>query len=132
MTDESTSLTEIFGEVIHAYTRAQALEDGVLVDLAAAAPDVCAQHFKYPVACTASVWGLVESACKDQRLCTSPAGVIHDILWMARMSPSARDLDPTTRLFGVIIGRRHHRLKMVCGPGDDAEPVMTVMLPEED
>jgi hypothetical protein len=24
------------------------------------------------------------------------------------------------------------RLKAVCGPGDDGEPVVTVMLPEED
>ena len=29
-------------------------------------------------------------------------------------------------------GRRRVILKSICGPGDDAEPVITVMLPEED
>jgi hypothetical protein len=27
---------------------------------------------------------------------------------------------------------RLHKLKALCGPGDDAEPVITVMLPGED
>ena len=41
-----------------------------------------------------------------------------------------------TRLFTVIItgvGRRkYHRFKIVCGPGDLGEPVLTIMLPNED
>jgi hypothetical protein len=47
-----------------------------------------------------------------------------------------REIDETTRLFRVIItgaGRsRYHTLKIVCGPGDDGEPVLTVLMPEED
>lgn len=45
-------------KLIYSYTRAQAIEDGVLVDLTAIALDVCREHYKYPIACTSAVWRL--------------------------------------------------------------------------
>lgn len=125
---------EIFGEVISSYSRAQAIEDGVLVDLSAIAPAVCAQHFKVPVACTSSVWDIIEKAVNNKRWMNDLNGVIHDMLWMSKVMK--RDLSPTTRLFQVIIkgaGRQSKfTFKSVCGPGDNAEPVITIMLPSED
>ena len=54
----------------------------------------------------------------------------------AKFKGICRRFDETTHLFKVIItgtGRKKiHTLKVVCGPGDDAEPVLTIMLPEED
>ena len=121
-------------EVISTYTRAQAIEDGVLVDLSAVAPGVCAQHYKYPIACTASVWGIIERAVKNEKHCNDLNGVIHDLLWMSRTYK--RDLDESTVIFRVKItgaGRQSvFNFKMVCGPGDDAAPVLAIMLPEED
>lgn len=126
-------INDIFGEVISVYTREQALADGVLVDLAVVAPDVCAQHFKYPVAATTEVWSIIKRAVENKRHCNDYKGVIHDILWMAR---NGRTVDATTRLFTVIItgaGRtRNFTFKIVCGPGDSGEPVLTIMLPNED
>jgi hypothetical protein len=122
------------GSVIYVYTRAQAIEDGQLIDLSVLAPDVCCQHFKYPVACTAAVWRIIERAIENPRWCSDINGVVHDILWMSRCH--ARAVDESTRLFQVIIkgaGRKSlFTLKLVCGPGDGAEPVLTLMLPEED
>ena len=47
-------------EIISRYTRAQALEDGVLVDLMQdTMRDVARQHYRYPVACTAAVWDIL-------------------------------------------------------------------------
>jgi len=130
-----SSLTEIFGEPISVYTRAQAIADGVLVDLSALAPDVCAQHYKYPVACTAAVWAIVDAAVKHPRWMNDLKGVVHDLLWMSRARPVQR-MGPSQVLFEVIVrgaGRQSvFTFKMVCGPGDDASPVMTLMLPEED
>ena len=40
-------------EMIYSYTRRQAIEDGVLIDLTQWAKET---GFKYPVACTATVW----------------------------------------------------------------------------
>ncbi len=120
-------------DIIHAYSRAEALEDGDLVDLSALAPDVCRQHFKYPVACTAAVWNIIDRAIKNEKQCNDLKGVIHDVLTMSK-HPTER-IDPTQHLFKVIITGAAREstftFQMVCGPGDSAEPVLTVMLPGE-
>ncbi len=128
------TLTEVFGPVIHSYSRAQALEDGVLVDLSAVAAEVCAQHYKHPVACTAAVWAIIDAAVKNRRWANDLNGVVHDLLWMSQQY--ARRVDDSTRLFQVIIrgaGRRStFTFKIVCGPADDLSPCLTVLLPDED
>ena len=43
----------IFGEIICSYTRAQAIKDGVLIDVSEAAKEA---GFKIPVAMTDTVW----------------------------------------------------------------------------
>ena len=122
-------------EVIYSYTRKQAIDDGVLIDLSALAPDVCRQHYKGSVACTTGVWEIVERAIANKHWRNDLNGVVHDILWMSRHGKVA-DLDASTILFRVIIkgaGRRSlYAFKVVCGPGDAGEPVITVMLPDED
>lgn len=121
-------------EVISRYTRRQAIEDGVLVDGSIGdLAEVSRQHYKHPIAMTAAVWALIDRAVKNRKHCNDYKGVWHDILWMSRLAPA---VDYPSRLFSVIItgvGRkRRHTLKIHCGPGDEGEPVLTVMLPEED
>jgi len=130
-------MSSLFDEadVIYTYSRAQAIEDGVLVDATIGdLAEVTRQHYKYPVAMTAAVFALMEQAVNHPKWCNDYKGVWHDILWMSRMFPVRRW--ETGCLFQVVItgtGRkRKHTLKIECGPGDDAEPVLTVMLPEED
>ena len=50
---EQDTMKEIFGDVIYAYTRAQAIEDGVLIDVTAAAREA---GIKHPTALTSAVW----------------------------------------------------------------------------
>jgi len=122
-------------EVIYAYTRAQALEDGVLVDVTETAREA---GIKFPVAMTRAVWvNHVEVpegvACQDER------GRLWDILWMFRCA--AAKFDGDTLLFKLYV-RNHNRehldrrdlvtLKAQCHPGDSVEPVITIMLPDED
>ena len=120
-------------EVIYAYTRAQALEDGVLVDVSEIAKEA---GIKFPVALTSAVH------CKYVEV---PEGVIGqdetgrlwDILWVFRFA--AAKFNGSTLLFKVHV-RNDNRdcmpplvtLKAVCGPGDTPEPVITIMLPVED
>lgn len=122
-------------EVIHTYTRQQAIADGVLVDLTKMCPDVTSQLYKCPVACTAAVWAIVEAAVNNQRYGNDYSGVIWDILWMSQRGIIKR-LDDTQHLFQVIItgagDEKYHTLKIVCHPGDNFEPVLTIMLPHED
>lgn len=48
-----TRMEEIFGEPIHVYTRAEAIEDGALVDVTGTAEEAGIVH---PVALTAALW----------------------------------------------------------------------------
>lgn len=124
---DSQRLIDTF-DAFFIYSREMALADGVLVDLTEA--DGMAGHFTYPVACTAAVWSIVEEAVADEEQCNDLAGVLHDIAWMTRFPIHV--VDDSTRVFAVIIGGRERELKIVCGPGDDLAPVLTIMFPEED
>ena len=123
-------------DVVYAYTRAQAIEDGVLIDATTGdLAEITRTHYKYPVAMTADVFTMIEQAVNHPKHCNDWRGVWHDICWMSRKNITHR-YDATSHLFQVTItglGRRKlHTLKIVCGPGDDAEPVLTVMMPTED
>ena len=126
-------MNELFGKVIYSYSRADAIEDGVLVDLSANFPEE-ARIYKYHIACTASVWSLVEQSVANRKYCNSAAGIVWDIMYMSQRGVIARP-DEQTVIFQVIIagvGRRTHTMKAVCGAGDELEPVITVMLEGED
>ncbi len=127
--------------LIHTYTRAEALADGVLVDVTATAKEA---GFKIPTAVTASVFDeCIEWTEKDVR--RSPtyqdqAGRLWDVLYLAAAKArSLRDRRQNQLLYELRVvprpGHDHPRLrtlKLVIGPGDDAEPVATIMLPNED
>lgn len=128
------TMREIFGEPIHTYTRAQAIEDGVLVDLMQdAMTSVCRQHYKFPIACTSAVFEVMRKAVENPRYCNDYAGVLHDMLWMSKVMK--RQIDESTVIFRVIIAgagrQRNFDFKLVVGPGDQGEPVITIMEPGE-
>ncbi len=116
-----------FGETIYSYTRTQAIEDGVLVDLSQV--DSIKQHWKLPVACTSTLWAIIEEALKrkDQDV----SGICHDISTMAKLA--IREAANTEQVhFKVIVIGRTHDLKLHIGLGDTVAPVLTLMLPNED
>lgn len=125
-------LNELFGSPIHIYTRTQAIADGVLWDLSADFPKLCREHYKYPIACTATVAEIINKAVSAGR--GDHQGIIHDMLWMSRTYK--RTVDESTIIFRVKIagaGRKSiFDFKMVCGPDDTGAPCMTIMLPSED
>jgi len=122
-------------EVISSYSRAQAIEDGVLVDVSTVAKEA---GIKFPVAMTATVWGQYVEV-PEGVICQDEAGRLWDIVWMFRCA--AAKFDGDTLLFKLYV-RNHNRerltrqdlvtLKAICGPGDNGEPVVTIMTPEED
>jgi len=124
---------DIFGPVIYSYTRADAINDMVLVALTERFPDQCSLY-RCPVACTAGVWALIEHGAAADNGATQ-ACIVWDIVYMSQHCVVARP-DDSTVVFEVIIpGARDskaHRLKALVHPGDQMEPVITIMLPEED
>jgi len=121
----------LFGPVIYAYTRADALRDGELVDVSTTAAEM---GYRVPVAVTRAVWvGVVEP---DETPGQSVDGRLWDVLWMLhyaiRTGPQSASwvrFQLYTLLGGVS---RLLTLKAGIGPGDEGEPVITIMWPDED
>ena len=120
-------------DLVHSYTRAQALEDGFLVDLNQFIP-VNESGYKFPVACTRTVWEIIEKAVKNKKHGNDHKGIVWDILSMSRMNTKKRW--DTGALFQVLITGAARRtiftFKIECAAGDDMAPVFTISLPDED
>lgn len=130
----TSTMHEVFGDPISTYTRAQGIEDGMLVDLTEWASDDKGfiGGFKIPVAVTASVWADIERIGKQQL--QSVRGRAHDLLWMASIA-ARRNSGSDSVLFRVImqVGRTRNQVyKMVCGANDDGSPCITIMQRNED
>ncbi|WP_437285627.1 DUF6573 family protein [Sorangium sp. So ce406] len=125
---------EITKELIYSYARGQALEDGVLIDVSATARQL---GVKIPVAVTSAVWGrYVKLTPAAIRAGNGEEGRLWDILWMFRWA-ALRAKDKSELLFQLYmvtdcITPSLVELKALCGPGDECEPVITIMLPDED
>lgn len=116
-------------EVISVYTRAHAIEEGVLIDVSEWAKD---SGFKYPAAVTTAVWELLTPSAHCRLMGESEKGRAHDMFWMLHLAIKRHTQDIDHILFDVKLGEFNVRLKGHCGPGDNAEPVITIMLPDED
>ena len=125
--------------IIFAYTRADAVSDGVLVELMDQI--VCEAGIKVKVAVTRAVWDdYLAPSYLDDLQGQSVEGRIWDLLWMfgcaARRSRHASTIQFrvlfATLKESVSITTEDVLLKAVCGPGDEGEPVITIMLPWED
>lgn len=131
---------EHFGDVIFTYTRAQALADGVLIDVSALAQQA---GFVLPVAITAQAF----ADCVAWREADNLAQVhqdetarLWDVLFTAAHAIRTEADTRAELRFGLErIPRDGHSiaavpvcLKLIIGPGDDGAPVVTVMLPDED
>jgi hypothetical protein len=117
-------------DLIYAYTRAEALEDGVLVDVTETAKEL---GFRWPVAVTSAVWGVIEDIPEGSW--QGVEGRLWDILFMAAVYIKKAPGGGSTLRYLVQIHHKNNkvvRLKLVCGPGDTAEPVVTIMMPDED
>jgi hypothetical protein len=142
-----------WGEPIFRYTRAQAIADGVLVDLTTATDDkgqlLCPQAgFKVPVAITRTAWAKTieaggswrpdgEGEVLELKGGQSITGRLWDLLWMLRAASGSAAISDRVH-FQVLVdvrgdGRRETiSLWALCGPDDEARPVITIMLEGED
>jgi hypothetical protein len=119
--------------VIFAYTREQAIADGVLIDVTETAREA---GFRIPVALTYAVWQQYV-AVPEGVTCQDEAGRLWDVLFMLRFA--IRTGDGGSELRYHLHVRNDNRegdpplveLKAVCGPDDDGSPCITVMNPEE-
>jgi len=132
---------EPFGPVICAYTRAQALADGVQIDVSKVAAEA---GLRFAVFLTRAVY---------DRFVTVPPGVagqdetgrLWDVVWMTRFAimrmRAGRRSEPVASRLPVALYVRNDNgparlVKLIasCGPLDidDPHPAVTIMLPDED
>lgn len=131
--------SSLFGDVVYAYTRANALADGELVDVSESSKMA---GFRLPVAVTRSVWERYVSwadADSDKQVYQDESGRLWDIVWMLRVALNGfKDKSAMQyRLYIVPRDGSSRRpklttLKAIIHCGDEGEPVITVMLPNED
>ena len=124
-----------FGEVIYAYTRKQAIADGVQIDATKTAQEA---GIKFPVFITR---GVFESyvAVPEGVTGQDEAGRLWDVIWMTRFA-ILRSHGHTDRLPVALYVRNDNRaaklIKLIATCGaldmDDPQPAITVMLPDED
>jgi hypothetical protein len=107
--------------IISSYSRAEAIEDGALIDVSSTAREV---GLRFAVAFTRAVWDLardfqygllciLRSAIRAPRAAGAPE-VVFQVLFFTTESPISQIT-----------------LRATVDPGDEGEPVVTVMLPDE-
>lgn len=136
MTSSETS--SIFGEMIYSYTREQAIQDGVLIPVN---DQICREAgIRIPVCVTDHLWSLIEPENLKKMPSQSTEGRLWDLLWLFTISAKQnRGSSRLTYPCRFMIKRNgcpekieEFTIVAVCGPGDSGEPVLTLMLPEDD
>ncbi len=122
-------------EIIHAYTRKEAIEDGTLIDVSKMAKEA---GFKWPVAVTRAVWGqYVQVPSSARGTGQDVNGRLWDILTMLMSFIRQSKGKGTEIYFTVLVLNSQSKkslasLKAVSGPDDEGSPCITVMMPDED
>lgn len=120
----------IFGDIIHAYTRADAIADGVLHDVSHLARET---GFHHPVAVAAHAWDRTVTWDHDDTS-QDETGRLWDVLTVAlaafrRAVAAGRDTAPMFAVHRVTIPGGQPQscdLWIDFGPGDDGSPVFTI------
>jgi len=124
-----------FGEVIHAYTRAQAVADGFQIEVTKTAQEA---GIKFPMFLTRAVFDAYVAVPPDVTG-QDEAGRLWDLVWMARFA-ILRSHGHADRLPFALYVRNDNRapklVKLIATCGaldiDDPQPAITVMMPDED
>lgn len=121
--------------IVYSYTRAQAIADGVLIDVTKQAKEI---GFRLHTVITTTLFnGYVEPPAGLEGEGQSVAGRLHDVMVLALFAARrAANTDRVTFKVDFLMepGRKETvEVIAVIGPGDDgAIPVLTIMLPEDD
>lgn len=134
-------MNTVFGKAIYSYSRAQAIKDGVLIDVSKMGRQA---GIKYPVAVTAAVYDEYIRVPKMLQGLQDEDGRLWDILWMFAYAVRSEQIKGHEGLFDVSFlmwVRKNHdettrqediQFKSVCGPNDNGSPCITIMKPDED
>ena len=133
--NEQTNNDSPFGEVIYSYTRAQAVADGVQVEVTKTAQEA---GIRFPVFLTRTVFDAYV-AVPPNVSGQDEAGRLWDVVWMLRFAILRAKPGVDRIPVALYVRNDNHAAKLVkliatCGPLDidDPQPAITVMMPDED
>lgn len=120
-------LTDLFGPIISKYSRADALEDGGLVDCSATAREAGYLHH---FGVTAAAWQVISTIPRSTSW-QDVEGRLWDVLFVGRSAIRRAPAGVSRVSFEVILSTRENRKGHVTfvldlGPGDGGEPVFTL------
>lgn len=116
---------------IYTYSRARAIEDGVLIDVTKQAKEI---GIRFPTALTAGLWAETVAASDE----TQPGGTgAEDARLMPVLEMAISKLEDSRQKcvrFAFPSAREAKELEIMAAisPGDDGREVLTVMFPHED
>lgn len=121
--------------LIYSYSRAQAISDEILIDVTAQAKEA---GFKIHTVVTDNLFhSYIVPPAGLEGEGQSIEGRLHDVFFVLlaaiQSSKGATDYAEIDVLFVMAPGRQE-RVKVIAvvGPGDEGEPVLTIMLPGDD
>ena len=124
-----------FGPIVYSYTRAQAVADGVQVEVTKTAQEA---GIKFPVFLTRTVFDACVTVPPDVSG-QDEAGRLWDVVWMLRNAMLRAKPGHSRIPVALFVRNDNSRAKLVkliaqCGPLDidDPAPAITVMMPDED
>jgi hypothetical protein len=124
-----------FGPIVYSYTRAQAVADGVQVEVTKTAQEA---GIRFPVFLTRTVYDAYVTVPPDVSG-QDEAGRLWDILWLLRFAIQRTSRGVQRLPFALYVRNNNRAAKLVkliaqCGPLDidDPAPAITVMMPDED
>jgi hypothetical protein len=140
--DSKHSLLKMYGDVIHADTRKQAIEDGLQICVSDLYPSDC-RLYRYPVYFTKAIWGIIEESAPNYISDDAIGLMVWDIVWASTKSLFRRFPQPDRCEFSVAIqscptsqnqgeDAPLYKLLSIVGPMDidDPSPVVTIMFCE--
>jgi hypothetical protein len=124
-----------FGDLVFAYTRAQALADGVQVDVSKVAVEA---GIRFPVFLTRAVYDAYV-AVPPNVIGQDESGRIWDVVTMLRFAIRKAQPGQTRLPFALYVrndNRRPRLVKLIASCGaldlDNPQPAITVLLPEDE
>ncbi len=124
-----------FGPVIYSYTRAQAVADGIQVEVSKTAREA---GIMFPVFLTRTVFEAYVTVPPGVTA-QDEAGRLWDVLWMLRFAVMRSRAGQAYLPFALYVRNDNRGAKLVklvatCGPLDidDEQPAITVMMPDAD
>jgi len=118
-------------DLVSSYSQKQAIEDGVLHLIP---KDISRDYFKYPVIISNSLMTVIEAAIESKKYLNDYRGVMHDVLFIAQLAAKKSNGESMLKTKVTITGagpKSVYDLLIVCGPGNNMQPTITIMFPED-